>query len=904
MEIRKVSALRGPNIWAAFPVLEAVVDLGPLQDSVTSALPGFNDRLINWVPSLTAHRCTADDRGTFAEHLQRGTGIAHAFERVCVELQTLVGSPGTFGASCPTSEAAVHRVVVCFHEEDVGRAAIESARKLLLAAVHGHPFDVDAEIKLLLSTLHHAQLGPSTRSIVTAAAARGIPSRRLNSGSLVQLGWGARQRRIWTAETDRTGAIAEAIAQDKELTRQLLRAVGVPAPMGRPVEDAEDAWRAAQEIGGPVVVKPQFGNQGRGVATNLTTQSQVEKAYAAAREEERTILVESFAPGDDYRLLVIGGRLIAAARRESAHVIGDGTHTVAQLVDIANSDPRRGDDHSTALSKMELDPIALAVVAEQGFSPDAVPPAGARVLIRRNANLSTGGTASDVTDQVHPQVEARAIEAARVIGLDIAGIDVVACDLGRPLEEQRGVIVEVNAGPGLRMHIEPSAGKPRPVGAAIVDTLFAPGETGRIPVVAITGTNGKTTTTRCVSHILQSIGWHVGMTCTEGIYVDRRRIETGDCSGPQSARTVLLNPKVEAAVLEIARGGVLREGLGFDQCDVAIVTNVAEGDHLGISGIDTLEQMARVKCTPVTAVKPGGYAVLKADDPHTAGMASRCPGKVIFFALDEQDPVLRQHRERGGRVAFVRDKSLVLAEGDNVAGQMPVADIPITRQGRVPFMTENAMAAAAAAWGLGLPFDDIRAGLASFSSESDMVPGRFNVVSLGGATVVLDYGHNTSALTALLESIAAFPHERRSVVYSTAGDRRDEDMVNQGKILGDAFDRVFLYEDQYKRGRVDGEIIGLISAGVKSGSRTKQVEGFQGAPASIEAAFNALRPGDLLLLQVDTIDDTMDFIREYLAAHPGLRCPATDTSDEDGEHAPALAMEASATYSAPNPKLS
>jgi cyanophycin synthetase len=904
MEIRKVYALRGPNIWASFPVLEAIVDLGPFKDSPSHELPGFNDRLMAWMPSLVEHRCSIGERGGFFQRLRNGTYPAHILEHICIELQCLAGSQVGFGKARELPEAGVYRVIVRYREEAVGKAALDLSQRLFLAAVHDQPFDVDAEVSQLRSLLHETQLGPSTRAIVEAAEARGIPTRRLNSGSLVQLGWGARARRIWTAETEQTSAIAETIAQDKELTRRLLRTVGVPAPVGRTVEDAEDAWRAAEEIGGAVVVKPQYGNQGRGVTTNLTSRSQVLKAYEAARAEESTVLVESFAPGDDYRLLVIGGRVIAAARRESAQVTGDGARTVAQLVEQENKNPHRGEDHATALSKIKLDPIALVVLSEQGFSPDSVPPAGRRVLIRRNANLSTGGTATDVTDHVHPQVAARAIEAARVVGLDVAGIDIVACHIDRPLEEQNGVIVEVNAGPGLRMHIEPSAGKSRPVGEAIVGTLFAPGENGRIPLVAVTGTNGKTTTTRCISHILQSIGKHVGMTCTEGIYIDRRRIETGDCSGPKSARTILMNPKVDAAVLEIARGGVLREGLGFDQCDVAVVTNIGEGDHLGLAGIETLDDMARVKRTAVETVPSTGYAVLKADDNYTAAMGEHCRGAVIFFSQDGDHAVMQTHRRAGGRLAFVRDRNLVLAVGARIELQIPLTEIPVTRQGRVSFMIENALASAAAVWALNVSFDDIRAGLKSFSSESDMVPGRFNVLSVAGATVIVDYGHNVSALTSLIEAIAAFPHERRMVVYSAAGDRRDCDMIKQGQILGDAFDRVVLYEDQYKRGRADGEIMQLIRQGLAAGARVKEVEGFQGCSRSVEASLDALRPGDLLLIQADTIEETLIFIRDYLAARPALQTPTVDGTEDEGgpTPAPALIVNHGAAFTAARPK--
>ena len=480
-----------------------------------------------------------------------------------------------------------------------------------------------------------------------AAKARGIPFRRLNSGSLIQFGWGSKQRRIVASETDRTTAMAEMIAQDKELTRSLLQSIGVPVPDGRSVVSAEDAREAALEIGLPVVVKPRDGNQGRGVATNLRTQEQVVAAYDAAREEGSRIIVEKHISGGDFRLLVVGDKLIAAAQRQPAQVFGDGQHTVQQLVDQENTDPRRGEDHATCLSKIPLDAVSMQVLAEQGLTVDTIPPTGQVVLIRRNANLSTGGTATDVTDLVHPEVAARAIEAARMVGLDVAGVDVVCSDVRRPLEEQAGVIVEVNAAPGLRMHLQPSTGHPRPVGEAIISTMFAEKQNGRIPVVSVTGVNGKTTTTRLIQHILRQTGRRVGMTCTEGVYLDSRRLETGDCSGPQSAQKLLANPSVDAVVLETARGGILRAGLAFDRCDVAVVTNMGEGDHLGLNDIETVEKLARVKRVPVEAVSPDGAAVLNATDKLVAEMAKFCPGSVVFFAIDPEHPVIAKHRTEG-----------------------------------------------------------------------------------------------------------------------------------------------------------------------------------------------------------------------------------------------------------------
>jgi cyanophycin synthetase len=864
MEIRKVLALRGPNVWANFPVLEVWVDLGELKDSPSNSMPGFNERLMGWFPTMIEHRCSVGERGGFFQRLRTGTYLAHILEHVTLELQTLAGTPVGYGRARETLGEGYYKVSIEYKEEELCREAVKSAHQLLLAAIHDKPFDVPAEIRKLRDLLHNVSLGPSTRSIVRAAEARGIPTRRLNSGSLVMLGYGAKQRRILAAETDRTGAIAQDIAQDKEITRGLLRAIGVPTPEGRPVANAEDAWTAACELETAVVVKPQFGNQGRGVATNLTTREQILAAYEAATREGASILVETFAPGSDYRLLVVGEKVIAAARREPAQVIGDGRHTVVELIEQVNSDSRRGDDHATALTKIRLDPIALGVLAEQGLTPVAVPSAGTKVIIRRNANLSTGGTAMDVTECVHPEVAARAIEAARMVGLDIAGVDVVALDIGRPLEEQGGVIVEVNAAPGLRMHLEPSSGISRPVGEAIVSTLFAEGQNGRIPLVAVTGTNGKTTTARFISHILQTTGQKVGMTCTDGIFIDGRRINTGDCSGPQSARAVLLNPQVQAAVLECARGGILREGLGFDHCDVAVVTNIGEGDHLGVSGIDTVEQLAAVKRATIDVVQKQGYGVLKADDPLVAGMAVKCPGKVIFFCRDAQHPVMVEHRAKGGKAVFVHEGHITAAEGDRQFHITPLSRVPLTHQGTIGFQVENALATAAAVWALGVPVETIRVGLETFTNDLEKVPGRFNVMEIGGAKVIIDYGHNASALVALIEAIETFPHQRRSIVYSAAGDRRDSDMVRQGELLGEAFDRVIVYEDHYKRGRRDGEIIGLFREGLAKGRRVSDVQDVQGAVKAVETALRGVRPGELMVLQADVIDETLDFVRRYV----------------------------------------
>ena len=864
MQILKVNKLRGPNIWASFPVLEAWVDLEELKDTSSEMIPGFNERLMAWLPSMVEHRCSVGERGGFFVRLRRGTYMAHILEHVSLELQSLAGTPVGYGRARETNTDGIYKVAIAYKEEKLGLACIDKAFQLILAAVYDKPFDIAVEVAKLRDFGYDVCLGPSTKAIVDAARARNIPWRRLSEGSLVQLGHGHQQRRICTAEADSTSAIAESIAQDKDLTRMLLKTIGVPTPEGRPVESAEDAWEAAEDIGLPVVVKPQYGNHGRGVATNLQDRQQVEAAYAAAREEGSSIVCERHAPGDDYRVLVIGGKMVAAARREPAHIIGDGQSTVQQLIDVVNQDPRRSDGHSTSLSKIKIDAVALGVLLEQGLTPDTIAPLNKKVLIRRNANLSTGGTAADVTDMVHPDVARQCVEAARVIGLDIAGIDVVAQDITQPLQGQRGVIVEVNAGPGLRMHIEPSSGLPRPVGQAIIDMMYPADNNGRVPIVSVTGVNGKTTTTRLIAHMVACTGKKVGMTCTDGIYIAGRRIDSGDCSGPQSARSVLMNPAVDAAVLETARGGILREGLGFDMCDVGVVTNVGEGDHLGIADIETVEQLARVKRCVIEAVHKNGYGVLKANDPLTAEMADKCKGAVVFFAIDGNDPVLTAHRAKGGRGAFVRDNAVILAEGNTDFVLLSLDRVPLTHNGRISFQVENVLAAASACWALGMPCEQIRLGLESFSSHMDKVPGRFNLMEIHGATVVVDYGHNQSSLLAIAETLDQFPHPIRTVIYSAAGDRRDLDMIRQGEILADHFDRVILYEDNYLRGRQPGEIMSLFKQGMDGGKRVKEIHEVQGWQNAVDRALKLIRKGEFLLMQADVIDEAVQYLHHSI----------------------------------------
>lgn len=705
--------LRGPNVWAYRPVIEAWVDIGELEDYPSNTIPGFYERLSRWLPTLIEHRCSVGERGGFLQRLREGTWPGHILEHVTLELQSLAGMPGGLGRARETSVRGVYKVIVRAWHEPLARAALYTARDLVMAAIEDTPYDVPAAVGRLREIAEKLSLGPSTACIVDAADDRDIPAIRLNDANLVQLGYGANQRRIWTAETNRTSAIAEGVSRDKDLTKRLLEDCGVPVPEGRLVDSAQDAWDAAQSVGLPVVVKPCDGNHGRGVFTNLVTQAEVETAYGIAVDEGSGVMVERFVEGDEHRLLVVGGRMVAAARGDVASVVGDGASTVRELVESQiNSDPRRGRDEESPLNPIRLDSAARLELARQGLDGDSVPAAGRTVLIQRNGNVSI-----DVTAAVHPSIARTVALAARVVGLDIAGVDLVARDISAPLAGQRGAVVEVNAGPGLLMHLKPAGGTPQPVGRAIVEHLFPPGDSGRIPVVGVSGSRGKTAVALRVTHMLQLAGRYVGAASSAGLMLGRRYVETADCANWQSGQRILLNRAVQAAVIENSLRAIVTEGLAYDRCAVGVVTNLDTAALLPEYYIEEPEQLVNVLRTQVDVVLPDGVAVLNADDPLVCEMAPLCDGAVVFFGMSLAAPAVAAHLVAGGRAVSLRGSHIVLAQGAEVTELAPAAVAGPASGSESAARLYEILAATGAAWSLGVSLELMRAGIETYGAQ-------------------------------------------------------------------------------------------------------------------------------------------------------------------------------------------
>jgi cyanophycin synthetase len=859
IEVVERRVYRGPNYWSYDPAIRFVVDLGALEEYPTDRLPGFTDTLLDLLPGLHDHACSRGRRGGFVERLHEGTWLGHVSEHVAIELQRLTGSAIRRGKTRGTGEPGRYNVIYGYADETVGLAAGDLAVRLVNHLVSPElDFDVQGAIDDLIRTANRVAFGPSTQAIVDEAIARDIPWLRLDEHSLVQLGQGVYQKRIRATMTSHTPVIGTDIASDKALTARLLMAAGLPVPGTTVVRSLDDATRTAHRIGYPVADKPLAGNHGRGVGLNIVNDTELAAAFEVARDASRRgdVVVERFVDGADHRLLVIGGRLVAAARRVPAHVVGDGAHTIAELVEAENADPRRGIGHEKVLTRIRLDDRAAEVVARQGFSLDDVPPRGTVVTLALTANMSTGGIAEDVTEQIHPDNVEIAELAAEVVGLDVAGIDLVAPDITRSVHDAGGAIVEVNAAPGFRMHTHPTVGEPQYVAKPLVDLLFPPGTPSRIPIVAVTGTNGKTTTTRMITHVFRRAGRNVGMTSTDGIAIGDKLIIPGDSSGPRSARMVLQNPRVDMAIFEVARGGILREGLGYERNDVAVVLNVA-ADHLGLRGIDTLDELARVKQVVVEAVPRNGYAVLNADDPRVLAMRKACSGDVVLFTMEPDNEAVETHIRRGGR-AIVLDQDgdierIVYRHGGRAQSVVRTDALPATFGGRARMNVQNAMAAVGACLAAGAHLQDVRLALQSFTTSYESSPGRLNMIDVAGVTVVVDYCHNAHGMRMLGDFVDrwtkdAQPSARRVAIVATPGDRRDEDIRDLGREAAPHFDHIVVPSNVSLRGRAEGEMATLLLAGVAESGFTPTTEVAGDEPSSVAMALGAAEPGDLVVI--------------------------------------------------------
>ena len=780
MHIRKILSLVGPNIWANYPVLEAWLDLDHYDSKPSSTLPGFVDRLTAWLPSMIEHRCSEGVRGGFFLRLRDGTWLGHVLEHVTLELQSLAHLPVGYGRTRETSERGVYRVVVECLEPTFAEACLRTGRELILAAIDDKPFDVKANLRRLRELADRVCLGPSTQAIVSAAKARGIPHVRISHGNLVQLGYGKAQRRIWAAETAKTCALAESIAQDKELTRQLLYSVGVAMPEGRAADDREDAWDAAEELGLPVVVKPQDANHGRGVSICLEDRDAVLAAFDIASREGSGVLVEQFVSGTQHRVLVVGNEAVAASGGEAEHVIGDGVHTVEELVAHANQDPNRGDDSAQPLTTLVLDDISLELLRRQGLDKTDIPATDRKVIIHYNGDLTV-----DETERMHPDTATSCVLAAQTVGLDVAGIDVIAEDIAQPLEAQHGAIIEVNASPGLVMHLKPLVGKPRPVGEAILNHLFPVGETGRVPLLAVSGTNGKTAVASLISAMWSASSCTVGEASSRGLRVGGRVLSNADCATAASARRLLVNPFVDAMVVETDEIHVIREGMLFDRCEVAVVTNLGSGDHMAEQYVDDRTLIGKAIRTPVDVVALDGCAVLNADDSDVAAMGEKCRGRTVYFSKNGTSEVARKHLEAGGQVVFLDGTTIVAQEKGQ---RRAVLDIDFLRGrplGAHAIVVENVLAATAGGVVLGLTPNSIRAGIQAALAETDDALFESN-----GRRLLVTSARNPSALSAwtrVIGDVAVVGQAKRHAILEVAADWRPEDAKEMARLAAENF---------------------------------------------------------------------------------------------------------------------
>jgi cyanophycin synthetase len=869
MEILEIRTLRGPNYWSGYwkKLIVMRLDIGDYEDRPTDRIDGFAERMMELMPSLNLHGCSYKEEGGFLRRVREGTWAGHVIEHFALELQTLAGMDTGYGRTRETDERGIYNIVFSYMEEEVGRYAGRASVQVFHDIAEDKPVE---EIRDLIA--HHVQrmreireevrFGPSTASLVEEAENRSIPFIRLNDQSLVQLGYGIYQKRIQATTTANTNMIAVDIAANKHATKKLLGDMGVPVPKGYRIRDIDELEKTLASVGFPAVIKPLDGNHGRGATVGIHSLEAAITAFEKAKEYSRWVIVEQQLQGSDFRALVVNNRLIAVAERIPAHIIGDGKSTVQELIDQANADPRRGLGHEKVLTLIEVDGQTMRCVSSAGYALDSVLPDGERLMLKTTANISTGGTAIDRTDEVHPHNAFLFERIARIIGLDVAGIDVIAPNVSEKLSDSGGGIIEVNAAPGFRMHLAPSEGIGRNVAEHVINMLYPTGSSSRIPIFSITGTNGKTTVTRLIAHVLRGSGLTVGFTTTDGTYIQNQQIVQGDNTGPVSAQLVLKDPTVQVAVLETARGGIIRAGLGFDHCDIGVVTNIA-ADHLGLKDVNTLEDLARVKAVVPRSVSRRGYAVLNAEDPLVFKMRELVDGSCVYFSMDENHPNIRRQAAKG-RVSCVYENGYVtILKGRWKVRIEKAVNIPLTYEGRAEFMIQNVLAGTLACFVHGVSLEDLRAGLTTFNAGTAQTPGRLNFIEIGDTTVLMDYAHNPAGLRGLASFISKLPNKYRTVVLNGTGDRRDKDIREFAKIAADNFDRIVIRAGNYLRGRSEQEMFDLLQEGIGQSEKKPQVRIIPDSRTAIHHAIKNARKGELVVTLADLVPKDINYVQEY-----------------------------------------
>lgn len=867
MKIIDIKPMNGPNYWSIrrHKLIVMRLDLEDMEERPTNSIDGFLERLKTLFPTMQSHRCSPGVPGGFFQRVEEGTWMGHVIEHIALEIQTLAGMNCGFGRTRQTSAKGVYNVVFNYWEAKAGIFAAKASVAIAEALIDGRPYHVEDDIQKLREIREEERLGPSTGSIVEEAIKRNIPFIRLNGRSLVQLGYGINQKRIQATVASSTSSIAVEIACDKEDTKLLLESAQIPVPKGRICVDLEDLEAAANRIGYPLVTKPINGNHGKGATTDLKNWDELLMGYEAAKVYSRSVIVEKFITGYDHRILVINYKFVAAAKRTPASVVGDGKHTIQELIDIVNSDPRRGYGHEKVLTSIKVDKFTQQILDDKGYTLDTVLVKDYELLLKPTANISTGGTAEDITDYVHPSNVFMCERIARIIGLDICGIDIMAPDLSIPITENGGAILEVNAAPGFRMHLEPTEGIARNVAEPVIDMLYPPGTSARIPIIAVSGTNGKTTTTRLMAHLCKQQGHKVGYTTTDGVYIQNEMMMKGDCTGPISAEFVLKDPTVDFAVLECARGGILRAGLGFHNCDIAIITNIA-ADHLGLQGIDTLEQLARVKSVVAESVFPEGYAILNADDDLVYKMKDNISCKLALFSMDETNQRIIDHCATGGLAAVYENGFLTIMKGNWKIRVEKVSKVPLTFGGRAEFNIANALPVILAAFIRNFKIEDIRASLQTFIPSPAQTPGRMNMFNFRNFTVMVDYAHNTAGLMAIGKFLAKTEASKKIGIIAGVGDRRDEDTISLGEEAARIFDEVIIRQDRNLRGRTEDYIINLMVKGIKNIDPNKKITIIPLEKEAIDYTIKNAEKDSFIVICSDVIPDALEQIIDLKAS--------------------------------------